>query len=247
MRNMDDGAFARLARHDSANWWFVAKQRLAVQELRRRGARPPVIDVGCGTGGNLRALGGAGFSPVIGLDVSASALQHARDADAGAPVSLAQAEHLPVASGRAGALVSMDVLEHLDDDVLALQGYRHATQPGATLLVVVPAYQWAWSAKDERLGHRRRYTRPRLRAALEASGLEVDRMTHFHAWLVVPAFLVNRTPLRRLASPSSTEAGKAGGRLNRVLLGVGTVERWWLRHRDLPFGLSIMAVARVPG
>ena len=140
----------------------------------------------------------------------------------------------------------MDVIEHLDDDVAALRAYAAVAQPSAPLVIVVPAYDWAWSDKDVRLGHRRRYTRERLRAALTAAGLDVERVTHFHSWLAVVAFVGRKTPLKRFLSGGRDEAGTAGTKLNRVLRAVGATERAALRFTDLPFGLSILAIARVP-
>ncbi len=111
------------------------------------------------------------------------------------------------------------------------------------MLVAVPAYAWAWSDHDVRLGHRRRYTRRSLREAAVAADLEVIRVTHFHSWLVPPALLLRRTPLRRIVRGAAEEASFVSPTVNRLLVAVTTVERWVLRRVDLPVGLSILLVA----
>ena len=120
---MEQADFARLAATDTESWWFVAKQELAVDALETLGVRGPVLDVGCGTGGNLRALARGGFRPLIGLDLEAVALQHLRAAVCDAAIVQARAQALPVRPGAAGAVVSMDVIEHLADDVEGLRAY----------------------------------------------------------------------------------------------------------------------------
>ena len=82
--------------------------------------------------------------------------------------------------------------------------------PGGRLLVSVPAYQWAWSQHDVRAGHHRRYTRPRIVAAIERAGLRVERATYAFA-AVFPLFAAERV-LRRAAPGAAAADGVAGRR-----------------------------------
>jgi hypothetical protein len=118
--------------------------------------------------------------------------------------------------------------------------------PDGVIIVGVPAYRWAWSDHDVRLGHRRRYNRRELRAAAEAAGLDVLRCSHYHSWLVPIALVLRRTPVRRLLKGSAEEASFVSPTVNRVLRAVSLAERAVLGAVDLPFGLSILLVAR-PG
>lgn len=249
VRPMEAEQFEVIARVEAEHWWWRAKRALVAHELRR----PDVplgaaLDVGCGTGETASMLSGAGFKPVIGSDVSRDALTHA-DARLDPAVSLlmARAEHLPVPSGSLACLTSLDVVEHVDDDVGVFREYARAVEPGGVVVVTVPAYQWAWSAHDEALGHRRRYTARTLRAAAEAAGLHVERCDYFHSWLVPAALLVRRTPLRRLVRGTAEEASLGGPLVNRWLGRLTRVEAWLGRRVRLPFGLSVLMVARGPG
>jgi SAM-dependent methyltransferase len=237
-------AIDAMARVERVHWWFRGKHRLVLDELRRERVAGLVVDVGAGTGGLLDRLGAAGF-PAVGMELDDGALAHARAAEARLPVVQAVAEAVPTRSGAAAAVTLLDVLEHLDDDVAALRELARVVGPGGLVVVVVPAYQWAWSEHDVRLGHRRRYTRDQLRRAASAAGLEVRRCTHFHSWLTPVAALVRRTPLRRLTGSRSAEEASMGSPfVNQVLERITDVERTWLAARDLPVGLSILLVAR---
>ena len=246
-RDMERADFERLARDERDNWWFVAKRRLALQELRRI-QRPAgrVLDVGCGVGGTAPALRGAGYHSWTGVDPSPHGLELARSGQPDLPLLAAVAEARPAPPGCLDCIVSMDVIEHLDDDVAGLTEYRRALRPGGAVAIAVPAYQWAFSDHDVRLGHRRRYTARRLRRALDQAGFESVRTTYFHSFLVPAAFLLRKTPLRRRATEGGSEARAVGDGLNRVLTAVGTVERLIARFVPVPFGLSVMAVARNP-
>ena len=84
---------------------------------------------------------------------------------------------LPFRDGAFEVVAAFDVVEHCADEALALAELVRVLAPGGRLLLSVPAYQWAWSDHDVRAGHHRRYTRPRLVAAVErrrAAGGTVD-------------------------------------------------------------------------
>jgi SAM-dependent methyltransferase len=138
----------------------------------------------------------------------------------------------------------MDVIEHQDDDVAAVREYRRVVEPGGTIIVVVPGYQWAWSVDDKVLGHHRRYTARELEALLRRGGLVVERSEHFHSWLVPISVLLGRIPRFVGGDTSPDQASRVHPLLNRFLLAVSRAERRLARLVHIPVGLSIMVVAR---
>jgi SAM-dependent methyltransferase len=239
-------AIEAMAKVERAHWWFRAKHLLVLDELARHQVTGVVVDVGSGTGGLLERLRQAGHR-TVGLELDPVALHHAGSLVPRPALVRSVAEAVPVRSAGAAAATALDVIEHLDDDVVALQELARTVGPGGLVVVAVPAYPWAWSDHDVRLGHRRRYTRPDLLAAARSAGLDVQRCTHFHSWLAPVAWVVRRTPVRHLLGSGSAEEASFGNRwINRALQAVTDVERAALRSTDLPVGLSILLVARVP-
>ena len=94
-------------------------------------------------------------------------------------------------------MVATDVLEHVDDDALALRELHRVAAPGARLVMTVPAFRWLWSEEDDRLGHRRRYTRKQLRHVAEQSGWEPLFATYFNLLLLAPIAVARRFRDRR--------------------------------------------------
>jgi ubiquinone/menaquinone biosynthesis C-methylase UbiE len=233
--------FAVMADAAAGHWWYVARRALFRDLLTGRvPAGGTVLDIGCGTGETMALLRELGAARVAGTDLSDHALAHARSR--GGPVAAALAEALPFPSACADVLVSADVIEHVDDDRVALREYRRVLRPGGTLLVTVPSYAWLWCEHDDRAGHRRRYRLTELRDAVHGGGFRVERSSYYFSFLVPPAAALRRTPLRRLTSGTDEEA--SGGALaGRVLGGLATAERRFLRHRTVPFGLSQMVLA----
>ena len=154
------------------------------------------------------------------------------------------AEQLPFVGGCADALTSLEVVEHLDDDLGALREYHRALRPGATLLVTVPSYQWLWYHQDDLAGHRRRYTRRSITAVVESAGFEVERSSYYFSFLVPPAIAQRKTPLRRFMDDNG-ETSSSGRLVTAVMERLCRAERAWMRRGwPVPFGLSIWLVAR---
>jgi SAM-dependent methyltransferase len=203
-------------------------------------AEGAVLDVGCGTGDNMDMLSDVSGVPVVGTDLSAYALRHA----VRGRTEIALAEDLPVASGTCGLVASMDVVEHLDDDLVGLREYRRVLAPRGLLLLTVPAYQWLWGDHDVRAAHRRRYRIGSLSAVVEAAGFEVLHTTYYNSFLVPPAALLRRTPLRRLVKETDEEVGNTSQFVSTVMRRLSNTERRLARRGRVPFGLSILLVGR---
>jgi SAM-dependent methyltransferase len=139
--------------------------------------------------------------------------------------------------GRGGldAVVSSNVLEHVDDDVGCLRRIREALRPGGALAVYVPARQELFGSLDENVGHLRRYSRPQLQSRLEDAGFFVQWVRYVNLAGVLPWLVTGRLLKRRAIS---------GGRLrffDRFVLPASTRVEARLR---LPYGLNLAALAR---
>lgn len=77
-----------------------------------------------------------------------------------------------------GYIYTLNVLEHIPDDVAALRLLRAKLAPGGTLLVYVPAFPVLYTGMDAKVGHVRRYTRSSLTAAVRTAGFTVERCAY---------------------------------------------------------------------
>jgi glycosyltransferase involved in cell wall biosynthesis len=103
---------------------------------------------------------------------------------------------MPRPKGGFDTAVCLNVIEHLEDDALAVRNLAAALARGGRAVVLVPRGQWAFGSLDEVLGHRRRYDEARLRRLAGAAGLEVEAVFPFNR-IGLPAWLLNGKLLRR--------------------------------------------------
>jgi SAM-dependent methyltransferase len=87
------------------------------------------------------------------------------------------AQHL----GQFDTVFALNVVEHIADDVGALENCRKLVRPGGVVVILVPAYEWLHNRLDVQLGHYRRYTRTTLTSAFRQAGLEVSKSWYFNA------------------------------------------------------------------
>ncbi len=134
------------------------------------------------------------------------------------------------------ALVALNVLEHIEDDVAALRSFAGLVRPGGAVVLIVPAFEIAMSDFDRSIGHYRRYTRRTLTRALVGAGLRPVDVHYVNAvgllgWIVLMRLLKKRT--------DETPVSFFDTRVVPVLRAVES------RVRP-PFGQSVFAVAQVP-
>src|SRR5213080_849191 len=117
-----------------------------------------------------------------------------------------------------------------------------AVRPGGLLVITVPAYRWLWSGHDVALGHRRRYTGRGLARVVERAGLHVVHASYFNT-LLFPAVALTRV-WKRLTGEASHDLHRPSPAVNRWLERVFALERHLVPRVALPFGASLLLVAR---
>lgn len=244
---MDPSLYHAFHDVEDRHWWFVGRRAIIAALLPEalRGVPRPcrLLDVGCGTGGMLPIL--APHGAVTGVDSEPLALGYCRDRgflDVHLQEGYAPAEPFDV-------LTLFDVLEHVPDEAGFLTTLNSWLRPGGRLVVTVPAFGWLWSRHDDLNHHQRRYTRARLISALEGAGFSVTRASYFN-FILFPLVVIARL-LERPARPGVTDDAEVlrhlriGG-LNGPLSRIFASERFLLRRANLPWGVSLVALAAKP-
>jgi SAM-dependent methyltransferase len=233
-------AMEMMTTSEDVHWWHVAKRRLVVDLLDRHGSSGSCLDVGCGGGAMVGEVSASRCA--VGVDLSPDALAHARSRGLTRLVR-SEAAALPFASGSFTSALALDIVEHHARPETLLLEVRRVLTPDGLLVATVPAFQWMWSYADNVLGHYRRYTKRQFAEELRAAGFRTERVTYFHSWLLPVAWGFRK--LRGLLGRAQTADDFAlPGPMNQVLLRLSLLEQRLLAVQNLPFGLSILALAR---
>jgi SAM-dependent methyltransferase len=245
---MEREQYAIMARREERHWWYTGMRRvaLAVLEEYLSGRHDlKLLDAGCGTGGTTIEL--RRFGEVVGVDLAWEALDPARGRGL-QHLARGTIEHLPFASASFDAVTSFEVVYHLGvgNDACAFEEIRRVLKPDGLFVLRVPAHDWLRGEHDRLVHTRHRYSPAEVRAKLESAGFSVEQLTWANALLFPPA--VAKRLLERVGSDSADaepDLWQPPGPLNAALESAIAVEALAIpRGVPLPFGLSVLAVAR---
>jgi len=231
------------------HWWYGGMRAISAALLDaaypgRRDLR--ILDAGCGTGGDALFL--RRYGAVFGLDFAAEALRLGAERLPGV-LARGSVMELPFADGSFDLVTSFDVLYHrgVPDEGAALAEVRRVLRPGGRLLVRLPAYEWLRSRHDRQVHTRRRYTAGEARTILAAAGFSLERSSYALS-LLFPLPAAARL-LERFTPDTGDESamGLPSSPVNAALRWPMAFEAAWLGlGGSLPFGLSVVCLARAP-
>jgi SAM-dependent methyltransferase len=230
---------------EDRHWWYRGRRTVLEGVIAGLGLpeHARILDAGCGSGRNMVEL--AHYGAVTGIELSHASVALARERHVGEILEGSMLE-MPFAEDSFDFAVSLDVIEHLQDDLAALSELRRTVAPGGALLLTVPAYQWLWSGHDVINHHHRRYTRSSLRAVAERAGWRQVRTTYFNS-LLLPVAIVLRVldRLNTKTTESSLDLWVPPEPFNWLLERPLTFEAALIgRGGRIPAGLSLLAVFR---
>lgn len=144
--------------------------------------RGDILEVGLGHGSYQPYL--AGHGRYLGVDIDAGAVARAQARFPGADFAVADVTDAALAARVGGepfdAVLCFNVLEHIEDDALAVRRLLELVRPGGALLLGVPALQALYNDLDRPAGHHRRYHKRDLAALVPATGCTLRRLEYFN-------------------------------------------------------------------
>ena len=191
-KNVESADFEFAALHDAVNY-----QRLLIKELGAY-VQGRTIEIGAGIGqmtGRIRKI--PGISYLQSVEPDASFCREFRKALPQQP--LIEGTIASVELSGWDAIVSINVLEHIEDDQAELQAYyEHLKDSRGVLALFVPAQPELYSLMDKDFGHYRRYSRKELTRKLVQAGFKTERIRSYDfvgyfAWLAIYRVMKRRT------------------------------------------------------
>lgn len=253
---MSPEEFARMSQAAETHWWYRGLRDAILRAVKRYlipGPAPVhVLDAGCGTGENLRALQQT-IQPAYagGFDLSPLALQYAAEKCPGADLYLSDLCTPTLHQPALDLVLSCDVLSvpGITQALPGLQTLVAALRPGGLLVLNLPAYAWLHSRHDAAVAQSHRFCAREVRTLIDTLQLQLELLT-YRVWTLFPAIVLYRLP--SLLRKRSTADGPSD---------VSAAPSWWnaaasmlLRGENravdagvrFPWGSSVFAVARKP-
>lgn len=196
-----------------------------------------VLEVGAGLGEFAETLTGLDRLVVSDVDPDAVAVMRRRFAHwPEVEVHRLDVERGLVLDRPVDTVITINTLEHIEDDADALRSLAKLVVPGGNIIAFVPAYQQLYGDFDRKVGHVRRYTPSTLSASFTAAGLRPYEVRPVNvlgglAWWAAVRRGGTGSPNPKLVAVYDRVVVPATRALESVV--------------RIPFGQSILGVARV--
>lgn len=238
-------------RAERTHFWFRGFRRFVAPWLAEAAAGRTdlrLLDCGCGTGANLGML--ARHGRAFGFDLTARGLDFAKS-NGVERVARASIGAIPFPDASFDIVTSFDVLYGLPDAVERAAGREMARvlKPGGKVLVTSAAFDMLRGGHGTFSNEVRRYTTAGLSSFFTRSGLDVVRLSYTHATLF--PILAGVRGWERWRSGGEAKASEAdlevpAAPINAALSAALAVESVVLPYVNLPFGSTVMGLARKP-
>lgn len=255
---METAQYEVHAELEEKHWWFTGRRKICnalVRQILPASPRKTIMDVGCGTGGNIASL--AGEYDCVGIDPSPDAIALAKKRFPGVRFLCGKIpEELAPMAPEADLFLMMDVLEHVPDDTAVLGPIVRAAKPGSLFLITVPADMRLWGPHDVSFGHYRRYDLPLLEKAWAELPVKPLLVSYYnHRLYPLALFARGLSRLRgRAWGDSGTDLALPPPPVNRIMETIFQGETRRLmeqlegkRDARFPNGVSLIAVLRKEG
>jgi trans-aconitate methyltransferase len=207
-----------------------------------------ILEIGCSSGFLIKDLVKAfPQAVVVGADVVKEPLHKLARELPGVPLIRFDLLQCPLPEESVDIMVMLNVLEHIEDDVLALQNAFKLLKPGGSLVIEVPAGKYLYDSYDAQLHHFRRYSAAELRSKLTHAGFTVSRKSHL-GFLLFPAFaavkLLNKVRGQTKAIVHDQAASTSGSTLVAIAM---KLEAKLSNLFSLPYGIRVLMTAKRSG
>lgn len=233
----------------------VASRNVAVFSLRRYGFpfNGSVLEIGCSSGFLLQDLKKEfPQAEIVGADIILKPLERLGELLPRVPLLQMDLLQCPLKEQQFDAVVALNVLEHIEDDMKALKNMARLLKPGGILILEVPQGPNLYDYYDFHLRHFRRYSKNELLVKIVASGLQLQQINFLGFIPYLSFFFVKKLNRLRFGAhganfPEIDEKVRKEIKVtakSKILEFAFSVERVLAQRISLPAGIRCTAVAK---
>ena len=177
-----------LYKQEEKHFWFIARKEFILKNIKKYiNQNERIIEVGAGTGNVSRYLMKNGYQNIAVGEMHYNGLRYAKNYGI---QECYQFNLIDVPfEEEFDAVCMFDVLEHLEDDELALKNVYKMLKTNGKVIITVPAHMWLWGEIDRISGHKTRYNKRELEEKLKITGFDIIFSKYFFITIVPLLFL----------------------------------------------------------
>lgn len=243
---MDKQFFKEYYHLERKHWWFKVRARIIQDQIIKLGLPKDIkiLNVGVATFKSSEVL--SKYGHVTSLEYDKDCCEFIRS-ELKQEVINGSALDLPFKQDTFDMVCAFDVVEHINDDKLALSEMERVCKANGIIYITVPAFNFLWSEHDEIAHHFRRYTMRNLLKAGDISKSRILRKTYFNSLLFLPITFMRlggRLFSKKNNKTSDFDKISKGSFLNVIFEKIFSFEQRLIQHFNFPIGVSILLMYR---
>jgi len=236
---MQADVYTRHIKNYSKHWWFQARKEiiksLIKKYIKKNNHRKKfnILDFGAGSGVNINMLSKIGFVNIYEPHKKTRNYLKKNFNDSKKYKILDN-----IKKKKFDLIVLADVLEHIKNDRIILDKLYKCLNNDGFLLITVPAYNFLFSKKDEKLGHFRRYRKLNIIKIFRK--FKIIKLSYFNFILFIPItimIIINKIFKKDFIDKVEKPPNNL---LNQIMFRIFKFENIILRFINFPFGVSII-------
>ena len=246
---MDNTYYEQYYDFERNHWWFKARFSILQQYILKniyQGIPLKILNIGVATGATTQML--MTFGSVTSIEYEKSCIDFVEEK---LPFEVQEGSilNLYFQDQYFDLVCAFDVIEHVEDDQLAVREMYRVCKPSGNCLITVPAFMHLWSEHDLINHHFRRYTYRGLNSIL----IDLNPIYISYYNMLLYPFILTARVISRIVHKSAHdnklksdfEKFTPGSFIDSILYKVFISESFWLSKRiKLPVGVSLIACFR---
>ena len=203
--------------------------------------RNVILEIGCSSGNLINEIKSNSNNYYIGSDVLKKSVKKIAEKHENTPFVIFDILKNPFPENFCNTVIMLNVLEHIGNDVKALNEANKLLCDNGLLILEVPAGKFLYDEYDKQLLHFRRYKMLDLIKKIENAGFVIERKTHL-GFFIFPVFILVKlfNKIFRSKNIISKQANLSNNTIVKLLFFIESK----LREFSLPFGIRCFVCAR---
>lgn len=131
------------------------------------------------------------------------------------------------------SIFALNVLEHIEDDIMALNNIYRVLEPGGKLIILIPAHEFLFNCIDKAIGHYRRYSKKEIITKVKQTRFNIVKLFYFN-FAAIPGWYINGNIFKQAKVNE-----RAVGILDKTTPIFKFIERYILLHK---LGISLVVI-----
>ena len=240
---MSPEAYLEMEKLEKTHWWYHGRREIIKEQISLLclPENASILEIGCGTGGNLKMLSTYGQVSAIEINDLARKVAIKNNKNIADIQPGSAPNNIPFKNVKFDLICILDVLEHIEDELSTLNALKKILAPNGKIILTVPAYQWLWSTHDEYHHHYRRYSKKNILRIANELDLYIDKISFFNT-ILFPIAAGVRLLTKAIKNKNHPQTTHPSRFINLILIKIFSSESKTLKISSFSFGLSLIAI-----